>query len=79
MKTVPLDPAMPKQTVVISEDLTSRDKEKLISCLSQTRTSSFGPPSTWSESAAPSLSTVWASTLRCAQKSSDCAKCPMKR
>jgi hypothetical protein len=33
-KTVPLDPAMPKQTVMISEDLTSRDEEKLISCLS---------------------------------------------
>jgi hypothetical protein len=32
-KTVPLDPATPKQTVVISEDLTSRDEEKLISCL----------------------------------------------
>jgi hypothetical protein len=34
MKTVPLDPATPKQTVVISEDLTSQDEEKLISCLS---------------------------------------------
>jgi hypothetical protein len=34
MKAVPLDPATPKQTVVISEDLTSRDEEKLISCLS---------------------------------------------
>jgi hypothetical protein len=33
-KAVPLDPATPKQTVVISEDLTSRDEEKLISCLS---------------------------------------------
>jgi hypothetical protein len=32
-KTVPLDPAKPKQTVVISEDLTSQDEEKLISCL----------------------------------------------
>jgi hypothetical protein len=32
-KTVPLDPATPKQTVVISEDLTSQDEEKLISCL----------------------------------------------
>jgi hypothetical protein len=33
IKTVPLDPATPKQTVVISEDLTSQDEEKLISCL----------------------------------------------
>jgi hypothetical protein len=36
-KTIPIDPAMPKQTVVISEDLTSRDKEKLICCLSQNK------------------------------------------
>jgi hypothetical protein len=36
-KAVPLDPAMPKQTIVISEDLTSRDKEKLISCLSRNK------------------------------------------
>jgi hypothetical protein len=33
-KAVPLDPATPRQTVIISEDLTSRDEEKLISCLS---------------------------------------------
>jgi hypothetical protein len=33
MKVVPLDPATPKQTVLISEDLTSQDEEKLISCL----------------------------------------------
>jgi hypothetical protein len=33
-KAVPLDPATPKQTVMISEDLTSRDEEKLISYLS---------------------------------------------
>jgi hypothetical protein len=36
-KTVPLDPAMPKQTIVISEDLTSQDEEKLISCLSRNK------------------------------------------
>jgi hypothetical protein len=36
-KVVPLDPAMPKQTVMISEDLTSRDEEKLISCLSRNK------------------------------------------
>jgi hypothetical protein len=36
-KAVPLDPAMPKQTVIISEDLTSRDEEKLISCLSRNK------------------------------------------
>jgi hypothetical protein len=36
-KTIPLDPATPKQTVVISEDLTSRDEEKLISCLSRNK------------------------------------------
>jgi hypothetical protein len=34
-KIVPLDPATPKQTVMISEDLTSRDEEKLLSCLSR--------------------------------------------
>jgi hypothetical protein len=33
-KAVPLDLATPKQTVVISKNLTSRDEEKLISCLS---------------------------------------------
>jgi hypothetical protein len=37
MKTVPLDPATPKQTVVISEDLTLQDEEKLISCLSRNK------------------------------------------
>jgi hypothetical protein len=36
-KTVPLDPATPKQTVVISEDLTSQDEEKLIFCLSRNK------------------------------------------
>jgi hypothetical protein len=36
-KAVPLDPATPKQTVIISEDLTSRDEEKPISCLSQNK------------------------------------------
>jgi hypothetical protein len=36
-KAVSLDPATPKQTVVISEDLTSRDEEKLISCLSRNK------------------------------------------
>jgi hypothetical protein len=32
-----LDPATPRQTVIISEDLTSRDEEKLISYLSQNK------------------------------------------
>jgi hypothetical protein len=36
-KIVPLDPAMPKQTVIISEDLTLQDEEKLISCLSRNK------------------------------------------
>jgi hypothetical protein len=36
-KTVPLDPGTPKQTVIISEDLTSQDEEKLISCLSRNK------------------------------------------
>jgi hypothetical protein len=36
-KTVPLDPATPKQTVIISEDLTLQDEEKLISCLSRNK------------------------------------------
>jgi hypothetical protein len=37
MKTVPLDPATPRQTVVISKDLTLQDEEKLISCLSRNK------------------------------------------
>jgi hypothetical protein len=36
-KTVPLDPATPKQTVIISKDLTSQEEEKLISCLSRNK------------------------------------------
>jgi hypothetical protein len=36
-KTVPLDQATPKQTVIISEDLTSQDEERLISCLSRNK------------------------------------------
>jgi hypothetical protein len=34
---VPLDQATPKQTVIISEDLTSHDEERLISCLSKNK------------------------------------------
>jgi hypothetical protein len=37
MKTVPLDQATPKQTVIKSEDLTSHDEERLISCLSKNK------------------------------------------
>jgi hypothetical protein len=36
-KTVPLDQATPKQTVIISEDLTSHDEARLISCLSKNK------------------------------------------
>jgi hypothetical protein len=36
-KAVPLNPATPRQKVIISEDLTSQDEEKLISCLSQNK------------------------------------------
>jgi hypothetical protein len=36
-KTVPLDQAMPKQIVIISEDLISQDEERLISCLSRNK------------------------------------------
>jgi hypothetical protein len=36
-KTVPLDPATPKQTVIINEDLTLQDEEKLISYLSRNK------------------------------------------
>ena len=36
-KAVPLDPVTPKQTIIISEDLTSRDEENLISCLSRNK------------------------------------------
>jgi hypothetical protein len=37
MKTIPLDQATPKQTVIISENLTSQDEERLISCLSRNK------------------------------------------
>jgi hypothetical protein len=36
-KTVPLDSATPKQTIIISEDLTSRDDEKLLSYLARNK------------------------------------------
>jgi hypothetical protein len=36
-KTVPLDQTMPKQTVIISEDLTSHDEARLLSCLSKNK------------------------------------------
>jgi hypothetical protein len=36
-KTVPLDQTTPKQTVTISEDLTSHDEEKLLCCLSKNK------------------------------------------
>jgi hypothetical protein len=36
-KTVPLDQAAPKQTVTISEDLTSHDEERLLCCLSKNK------------------------------------------
>jgi hypothetical protein len=36
-KTVPLDHATPKQTVIISEDLTSHDEERPLSCLSKNK------------------------------------------
>jgi hypothetical protein len=36
-KTVPLDQATPKQTVIIREDVTSLDEERLISCLSRNK------------------------------------------
>jgi hypothetical protein len=53
-KAVPLDPTTLKQTVIISEDLTSQDEENSSPASPATRTSSLGPPMTWSESAAPS-------------------------
>jgi hypothetical protein len=36
-KTVPLDQATAKQMIIISEDLTSHDEERLISCLSRNK------------------------------------------
>jgi hypothetical protein len=36
-KTVPLDQATPKQTVTISEDLTSHEEEKLLCCLTKNK------------------------------------------
>jgi hypothetical protein len=45
----------------------------------ETRMSLLGPPSIWLGSAALSSSTAWASTPRCARKSSDCGKCLMRK
>ena len=78
-KAVPLDPATPKQTVVISKDLTSQDEEKLISCLSRNK-----DVFAWSTLDLVGVSRTiithgLASTLRCAQKSNDCAKCLTRR
>jgi hypothetical protein len=36
-KAVPLDPATPKQTIIIRDDLTSRDEEQLLYCLSRNK------------------------------------------
>jgi hypothetical protein len=36
-KAVPLDPATSNKTVIISKDLTLRDEEKLLSCLSRNK------------------------------------------
>jgi hypothetical protein len=36
-KTVPLDPATPQQTIMISEDLTPHDEGRLLSCLSHNK------------------------------------------
>jgi hypothetical protein len=36
-KIVPLDPTTPKQIVMISEDLTPHDEERLLSCLSRNK------------------------------------------
>jgi hypothetical protein len=44
-KVVPLDPATPKQIVIISEDLTSQDVENSFPVSPVTRMSSPGPPS----------------------------------
>jgi hypothetical protein len=63
-KTVPLDQATPKQTVTISEDLTSQTRRDSSAVCPKIKTSSPGPSSTWSESVAPSSSTAWESTLR---------------
>jgi hypothetical protein len=78
-KTVPLDQATPKQTVIISEDLTSHDEEDSSPVFPEIRTSSPGPPSTWSESVALSSNTAWASTLRCGRRSRGCTKCLMRK
>jgi hypothetical protein len=37
MKIVPLDPATPKQTVMISKDMSPYDEERLLSCLNHNR------------------------------------------
>jgi hypothetical protein len=36
-KTVPLDPASPKQTIMINEDMSPHDEERLLSCLNRNK------------------------------------------
>jgi hypothetical protein len=57
-KTVPLDPATPKQTVIISEDLIRKSRRNSSPVSLETRMSLPGLPSTWSKSVAPSSSTA---------------------
>jgi hypothetical protein len=41
-KKVPLDASMPNQTVLISEDLSKIEEDKLLSCLNRNKASSHG-------------------------------------
>jgi hypothetical protein len=78
-KTVPLDPATPKQTVIISKDLTSQEEEKLISCLSRNK-----DVFAWSALDLVGVSrTIIEHSLgidpSVRPKNSGCARCPMKK
>jgi hypothetical protein len=57
-KTVPLDQATPKQTVTISKTSLRMTRRDSSAVCPRIKTSSPGPPSTWSESVAPSSSTA---------------------
>jgi hypothetical protein len=78
-KAVPIDPATSRKTVIISEDLTSRDEEKLLSCLSRNKDVFAWSALDLVGVSRSIIATAWASTPRCAQKSSDCGKCLMRK
>jgi hypothetical protein len=44
IKTVPVDPVTPKQTVLVSKDLLPAEEERLLSCLNRNKDASHGLP-----------------------------------